>query len=321
MPRLMESDFADSPIPEKAIRLADAFKIVLEGLIVKPEIFATLEKNWDRHLDKSEEQDDPEVEAGLAELDGTSIENRKKMIRRSREANVFFRDHLSNGAIIAHVRDPQTGEILQLSPLGWYSPFAVPKSSSFRWIEQSIPTGIDNFVAPDDPSNPGPEGTFIRGAFQPVFFFRNEFDQWLETTFGPNRHPGRARGPGSIKTTDKCFLGETDQLIERGKANFPDDVANPRSRHYLAEENSLAPHDAKISDVQKVYSPRRNHRLLAAMKGLMAVYPDGPDGVMEDERSNKVNGWLRNNDRPVVSKATIRRAMRELRASASPKRS
>ena len=131
MTRRVVSDFADNPIPAKAIRLEDAYKIVLQALIVKPQIFSTVAENWSVHLNKSEEQDDPEAYVLLAELDGISFEERKRITRRSREANVFLREHLLEGAIIAHVRDPEAGEILQLSPEGWGGPFVEPPSRPF----------------------------------------------------------------------------------------------------------------------------------------------------------------------------------------------
>jgi hypothetical protein len=64
----------------------------------------------------------------------------------------------------------------------------------------------------------------------------------------------------------------------------------------------------------------RNHRLLLTMKGLIALYGEnGPDyGVTEERRGQDVDTWVRKNGEPKgVSKATIRRAVRELRASAS----
>ena len=75
------------------------------------------------------------------------------------------------------MRDPETGDILRLTPIGW-----IPD----EWLMPGgiIQTGIFNdHVCPGDPETPGPPGTELRGALRPVFFLRDEFEAWLKGTF------------------------------------------------------------------------------------------------------------------------------------------
>ena len=64
----------------------------------------------------------------------------------------FLRHHLSEGALIAYVRDPLTGEHLQLDAREWESDSA--PNEGFQ----------NNFVDPEDSEQPGPSGTIIRPA-------------------------------------------------------------------------------------------------------------------------------------------------------------
>jgi hypothetical protein len=90
---------------------------------------------------------------------------------RSR-AEKSFRDELATGRPIALVRDPATGETLQLD----YR----------RWNEKmnfGVAGFTEDFVGPDDLSQPGP-CTIVGGAMRPVFFDLGEFQSWLLTLPG-----------------------------------------------------------------------------------------------------------------------------------------
>jgi hypothetical protein len=90
---------------------------------------------------------------------------------RSR-AEKSFRDELASGRLIALVRDPATGETLQLD----YR----------RWNERmnfGVAGFTEEFVGPDDLSQPGP-CTIVGGAMRPVFFDLDEFQSWLLTLPG-----------------------------------------------------------------------------------------------------------------------------------------
>jgi hypothetical protein len=89
-----------------------------------------------------------------------------------RIANLFFRQHAMAGNIRTFVRDPETGTILRLDPLGWH----INES-------QPVPIGLfSNYVHPSLPEASGPDGTLIRGALRPVFL-RAEFFFWVDITF------------------------------------------------------------------------------------------------------------------------------------------
>jgi hypothetical protein len=81
----------------------------------------------------------------------------------------------------------------------------------------------------------------------------------------------------------------------------------------LASNNSLADN--------KPFSLPRAHRMLLAKQALVTLYGrDGPShGVTEERCFQDVNKWVRENGEPKgVSKATIRRAKRELREGTKP---
>ena len=83
---------------------------------------------------------------------------------------------------------------------------------------------LDNFVTNDDAvRNPN---TLIRGAYRPVFLWRGEFERWLKTTFGHQKHGGgRPTGSGSWQVADELLLDEMDNMIKTGKAKSPNDAA------------------------------------------------------------------------------------------------
>jgi hypothetical protein len=67
----------------------------------------------------------------------------------------------------------------------------------------------------------------------------------------------------------------------------------------------------------------RNHRLILTQRALLAIYgSSGPDlGETEEMCHQRVNEWLRTKGKFGVSRATLRRAKRELRALSRPDRS
>jgi hypothetical protein len=90
-------------------------------------------------------------------------------------------------------------------------------------------TGItSNFVAPNDPINPGPR-TDIDGQRHAVFIDRVEFDGWFNSMFPtparqaeqvvPALHRGgKKKGDGSYKNVDAPLQREMKSLIRQGKA-------------------------------------------------------------------------------------------------------
>ena len=90
---------------------------------------------------------------------------------RSR-AEKSFRDEVATGRPLAFVRDPATGETLQLDYRRW---------------DEKINFGVagftEDFVGLDDLIQPGP-CTIVGGAMRPVFFDLGEFQPWLLTLPG-----------------------------------------------------------------------------------------------------------------------------------------
>jgi hypothetical protein len=86
-----------------------------------------------------------------------------------RRAEWSFREMLATGGLIARVRDPASGEILQLSDYESWS-----KRASF-----GVPGFTDDFVGPDELMQPGPSGAIIGGAMRPVFFVLAELEAVL----------------------------------------------------------------------------------------------------------------------------------------------
>lgn len=206
--------FSEDPVPEKAIRLSEAYKRVLKALSANQALIdGALEDyayDWKEDLEKIE----PRFRAEAA-------------------ANAFFRCHLIWGKSIhgevlhANVRDPNTGLVLQLSPMGWQPEPRPPvligphKRSDY----EPIITGLDSdfVIDPYDECFAGPFGTVIDGACRPVFFWRDDFERWFEKTFGVDRpiRRGRKLGTGSFDHVDEPFMKEMDVLIETGKAVSP----------------------------------------------------------------------------------------------------
>ena len=208
---------AKDPIPEKAIRLTEAYQRVFDALLANQAIINPLLEeyalDWKEDLQKIEQR-----------------------WRQQAAANAFFRCHLIWGEMIygenlhALVRDPDSGLILQLDPRGWgLGPRPPVRSFGQRSAHEPITTGIDSdhVIDPYDEYDPGPEGTYIGGAYRPVFFWRDEFERWFQKTFGTysSKRRGRKPGSGSLEHSDRPFLHEMHRLIENGSAKSPEDAA------------------------------------------------------------------------------------------------
>jgi hypothetical protein len=221
--------FAEDPIPTKAIRLSAAFERVVEALSKNPKILETLkEQDIDfSYLAKAENcwKTNPDIDEDVLE--------RWKV---KRAADVVLRAYLTYGELLygenlyTYIRDPTTGEILQLDPGGWTpqtrssKPFATKDSSYFE-----MSTGIpgDHVIDPYDESYPGPVGTLLHGAYRPVFFWRDEFERWFQKTFGSDssKRRGRKPGSGSWGHADEPLVEEMHRLIDSGSAKSAEDAA------------------------------------------------------------------------------------------------
>jgi hypothetical protein len=180
-----EKKYVKDPIPAKAILLGDAFDWAFEEIHAKLEILETLDEFFQRTLKLNRELDESVGVYEDAYLD--------------KAATIFFRAHLYAGNLLAYIRDSETGDILQLSQFEWG-----PVSRRELWPLR-LPRRVDDFITNDDAvRNPN---TLIRGAYRPVFLWRDEFERWLKTTFGYQKHGGgRPTGSGSWQwQTNSCW--------------------------------------------------------------------------------------------------------------------
>jgi hypothetical protein len=97
-------EFAHDPIPTKAIRLSAAYERVFQAVSKNP-----------KSLEKLEEQD----------IDCSPVAQVQERFKAAVAAEVLLRAHLTYGELLygqnlyTYIRDPETGESLQLDPEGW----------------------------------------------------------------------------------------------------------------------------------------------------------------------------------------------------------
>jgi hypothetical protein len=228
----------DDAVPAATIRLGDAFENVYRFLAFQSRTPAGFAKEL-AHLNSSEP----------IPLDEWlySIE-------------LLLRRCLSEGAIHAYVRDPETGEWLELRSQEWDLEWLEFSGHPREWWNKNIAKGfLHDYVHPDDRDQPGPRGTFIRGMLRPVFFRRDEFDHWFDATFGDKKlqKRGRPPGSGSLERADEPLLQEMHQLIETRFAKSAEDAAGR-----VAEKASGASFESKRTRLakryRKLHSPERN---------------------------------------------------------------
>jgi hypothetical protein len=159
-------EFAFDPVPTNAIRLRDAFYRVLEANLANPTM-VTL-KDSERAEIRSNTESDLKHFVG----EDYPVED-LEYFARGKEANVFLRNCVAAGDLVAHVRDPETGEFLQLTRKGWDDIEFIP--GELGWLDS-------DHVHPDDPLYPGPPDVMVRGKARPVFFLRDEFERWFQRT-------------------------------------------------------------------------------------------------------------------------------------------
>lgn len=176
----------DDPIPLNAIRLGGAFTALFDAIQENPRIAAEhLDPRYLSTLERLRETDSASPNLLSDEVDFHYAD---------RAANFLIRDALTAGRLTACVRDPDFGEVLQLTSSDW-----VP----LEWLKDEAempPYGMlsdfineDFSVASENPFDFiwGPSGSTIRGFRRPVFFMREQFDKWMDRIVGT-----RNRGDG-----------------------------------------------------------------------------------------------------------------------------
>jgi hypothetical protein len=235
--------FAEDPIPGKAIRLGAAFERVAEAISRDPKIVNTLEEH---------------------DFDISSEVEKLKLadhLKTQAAADLFFRAHLTYGDTIygenlyTYIRDPKTGDIL---PGGWtprdrISGFKVKPSGYCP----GAPVG-DYVIDPYDDIFPGPEGTILHGACRPVFFWRAEFERWFQKAFGTSKRRGRPPGSGTWEKADEPLLEAMRLLIERGSAKSPEDAARKLVHRAEGAGTPRSKQTRLAKRYRKQFPPERN---------------------------------------------------------------
>jgi hypothetical protein len=158
---------SDDPIPEGHIRLSRAFDLYYEA--VTP--------NW-QGLDAAIDEPMASPAAAGKDVEATNplvvAFNARDAARGA--AEMKFRKALAAGELRALIRDPDNGELLELSRDGW------ERSRD----DGGFAAGFDeDFVEPGDFFQPGPPAV-TNGYLRPVFFKDEEFSSWVARTV-----PGR----------------------------------------------------------------------------------------------------------------------------------
>jgi hypothetical protein len=219
---------------------------VLEGVNANPKILETLEDHLRRDLLKSkkfDEQSDNWLIVSAA---------KKRKFHREKEVTVFFRARLYAGELLAYIRDPESGEILQLDPFDWQPISKAP----FKPI--TIPAGLEDFADNEDSCVHNPN-TLIRGAYRPVFLWKRDFEQWFNETFGHKKHPGgRPAGSGSWQDADRALIMKMNSLIKRHAAKSPNDAARLVASE-AAGAGSLGSKQSRLAKgYRKLFASERN---------------------------------------------------------------
>lgn len=211
--------YASDPIPENAIGLSDAFNRIMDAAEKDPKRLK-LDDDDRKEIRTGTESDLKQFipeDHSPADIDEISL---------GKEANVFLRKCITEAELVAHVRDPETGQILQLPRQGWDDLEFHP--GELGWL-------LDNHVHPDDPLNPGPPEVIVRGMARPVFFLRNEFDLWFKKTFGNPRHAGRKRGSGSYALDDEPLLIKMHSLIANREVRTAEGAARKVAKDAIGD--------------------------------------------------------------------------------------
>jgi hypothetical protein len=149
---------ADDAIPKGSISLIDAFRRVIQSISDDRLEQALRHAGVEEHL--IEKRRIPEDARADWELLSAT---------QRRTSNYTLRWALETAELVACVRDPETGDVLQLDSQGWVD-----------W-DDDVPAQVtSNFIIPGEYDSIGPSGTLLRGALRPVFFVREEFESWLK---------------------------------------------------------------------------------------------------------------------------------------------
>jgi hypothetical protein len=99
----------------------------------------------------------------------------------------------------------------------------------------------------------------VRGAYRPIFLWKEEFERWLKRTFGYKKHAGgRPVGSGSWQDADQALILKMHRLFKSGAAKSANDAA----RVVSSEAPGAGTPESKQSRLAKRYRrsfpPERN---------------------------------------------------------------
>jgi hypothetical protein len=173
---------------------------------------------------------------------------------RRRTSNLTLRWALETAELVACVRDPETGDVLQLDSEGWVD-----------WDDDIPALVTSNFIIPGEYDSIGPSGTFIRGALRPVFFVREEFETWLNGFFGDlSPTPGSSSLPATISRPPRAHrLEATKQAIlamwgrNGPPAGLPEDMREQKISEWLKANGLVRTSKSTIGRALSVLSSSR----------------------------------------------------------------
>jgi hypothetical protein len=172
-----------APIPSDAIGLADAFqRVCIVRIPDWPEIQAAMQTASDALKEAVANRTDDLMTESRRQRDRAQ----KRAFYAKRDADLILREALGTGDIRAQIRNPQTGEVAEVSyrnewtvdlPGADYDPgFSDNLVSEWR---RPNPEGKRVLVEDPLPEQPGPPSHFGDGIRCPIFFQRASFEEWL----------------------------------------------------------------------------------------------------------------------------------------------
>lgn len=172
----------EDAIPKDAVWLTDAYEHVVKIICSDRSFHFEFDDEWREALEKSRQ-----FEHTVGHDAEAFDEQLEQEWHQRKQANVILRLAIDSKKLIACVRDPGTGEVLQLSSQGWVNE---------GW-DECIPASIwSDYLHPNDFECPGPSGSFIRGMLRPVFFMKAELEAWATT----------ALSKGAYSSLEQCVL-------------------------------------------------------------------------------------------------------------------
>ena len=194
---------SNDPMPMKVVRLSEAFERVQAALRAKPQVLQTLDPSLRDYLIQNREQEERRDIWKLASRQSLNA------LHRVKESVVLFRSSW-NRELVARIRDPEDGTMLELDPMEW-------ASIGGRLLSLEPPYAFEEDFLEYSPFSGNPN-TFIRGAYRPIFLWRKEFELWLRKTFGQTRAGGRKLGSGSYLDQDMPYLKKMHEMRKAGEA-------------------------------------------------------------------------------------------------------